>query len=83
MDAGGQGAAEGPHPAHPTRSIAPPATPGEGSNMQVSMGNGDVLDIGNVNVDTMDQEAKDDALAKMQAMMENMQALMNKLNQKK
>jgi hypothetical protein len=67
---------------NPNRSIAPPATPGDGGSMQVSMGNGDVLDIGNVDVDTMDQEAKDDALAKMQAMMENMQALMNKLNQK-
>jgi hypothetical protein len=43
------------------------------------MSNGGVLDIENVDVNSMDQEAKDDALAKMQAMMENMQALMSKL----
>lgn len=60
---------------NPTRSLAPPATPG----IHVPMSNGGVLDIENVDVNSMDQEAKDDALAKMQAMMENMQALMSKL----
>ena len=33
----------------------------------------------NVDVNSMDQEAKDDALAKMQAMMNSMQLLMTKL----
>ena len=60
---------------NPNRSLVPPATPG----IHVPMKNGGVLDIENVDVNSMDQEAKDDALAKMQAMMENMQALMNKL----
>ena len=39
-----------------------------------------MLDI--EDVDAMDTEAKEDALAKMQAMMDNMQLLMEKLQKK-
>ena len=60
---------------NPNRSLVPPTTPG----IHVPMNNGDIIDIENVDVNSMDQEAKDDALAKMQAMMNSMQLLMNKL----
>ena len=55
---------------NPNRTLAPPATPG----IHVPMTN-----FENVDVNSMDQEAKDDALAKMQAMMNSMQLLMTKL----
>ena len=52
-----------------------PSTPG----VQVPMKNGQVIDIDSIDVNSMDDEEKEDAMAKMQAMMANMQALMNKL----
>ena len=46
----------------------------------VPLSDGQVLDI--EDVDAMDTEAKEDALVKMQAMMDNMQLLMEKLQKK-
>jgi hypothetical protein len=53
-----------------------PSTPG----VHVPLSDGQVLNIDNV--DTMDTEEKEDALVKMQAMMDNMQLLMEKLQKK-
>ena len=53
-----------------------PSTPG----LYVPLSDGKMLDI--EDVDAMDTEAKEDALAKMQAMMDNMQLLMEKLQKK-
>ena len=50
-----------------------PSTPG----VHVPLSDGQVLNIDNV--DTMDTEEKEDALVKMQAMMDNMALLMEKL----
>ena len=52
-----------------------PATPG----LFVPLQNGDVVDMENTDISSMTQDVKLDALAKMQEMMENMQALMDKL----
>ena len=52
-----------------------PSTPG----VHVPLRDGQVMDIDNVDVAAMDTEAKEDALAKMQAMMDNMQLLMERL----
>ena len=52
-----------------------PSTPG----VHVPLSDGQVLDMDNVDVAAMDTEAKEDALAKMQAMMDNMALLMEKL----
>ena len=41
---------------------------------------GEALDLDNVDVGALPDEAKADALAQMQAMMENMQAMMLKLS---
>jgi hypothetical protein len=40
-----------------------------------------VIDIESVDIDSMSKENKQDALHKMQSVMENMQALMAKLSQ--
>lgn len=52
-----------------------PQTPG----IQVPLETGEIVDIDNVDVEALSQDVKQDALAKMQAMMSSMQALMNKL----
>lgn len=59
----------------PGPKIAVPATPG----LFVPLQTGDVLDMDNADIDSMSQDVKQDALAKMQEMMANMQALMDKL----
>nr|ADD95740.1 hypothetical protein [uncultured organism MedDCM-OCT-S04-C2] len=51
-----------------------PATP-----LQVPLSNGQVIDIEDTDIDSLSSDAKQDALAKMEAMMANMQALMEKL----
>lgn len=55
-------------------SIVPP-TPG----VFVPLRNGEVVDIESVDVEILSQEVKEDAISKMQAMMDNMHALMSKL----
>ena len=52
-----------------------PSTP----SVQVPLGNGDVVDIDDADIDGMTADVKQDALLKMQAMMANMQSLMDKL----
>lgn len=54
-----------------------PPTPGQG--VLVPLNTGEVVDLETVDVDTLSSDVKQDALAKMQAMMSNMQALMTKL----
>ena len=56
-----------------------PPTPG----VFVPLQTGEILDLGSVDVDTLPQTIKEDALEKMQAMMSNMQALMSKLGKPK
>lgn len=57
-------------------SIVPP-TPG----VFVPLSNGEIIDMDDVDIENMTQENKEDAMAKMQAVMANMQSLMNKLQQ--
>ena len=52
-----------------------PATPG----LFVPLQTGEIMDMGNADIAGMSQDVKLDALAKMQEMMSNMQALMEKL----
>jgi hypothetical protein len=52
-----------------------PQTPG----VFVPLKSGEIVDIENIDVTKLDQFAKDDALAQMQAMMDHMQNLMSKL----
>jgi hypothetical protein len=52
-----------------------PQTPG----VFVPLETGDVLDIESVDVETMPEDMRQDALVKMQAMMDNIQSLMQKL----
>lgn len=52
-----------------------PPTPG----VYVPLGSGEVVDIDSVDIEQMSREQKVDAISKMQAMMESMQALMSKL----
>ena len=52
-----------------------PSTP----SVQVPLGNGDVVDIDDADIAGMTADVKQDALVKMQAMMANMQSLMDKL----
>jgi hypothetical protein len=52
-----------------------PQTPG----VFVPLNNGEIVDIESVAVEELSQEAKDEALEKMQIMMENMQNIINKL----
>jgi len=54
-----------------------PPTPGQG--VLVPLNNGEVVDLESVDVSSLSSDVKQDALAKMQAMMSNMQALMTKL----
>jgi hypothetical protein len=56
-----------------------PATPG----VHVPLSSGEVVDIEEADIDSMTTDVRLDALAKMQAMMANMQTLMNKLQSKK
>ena len=52
-----------------------PPTPG----VFVPLRNGEIVDIESVDVELLSQEVKQDAISKMQAMMDNMHALMSKL----
>lgn len=58
----------------PKSSAAPPATPG----IFVPLASGDVIDVSDV--ETLPDDARQDALQKMQMMMANMQTLMQKMN---
>ena len=59
----------------PDASCIVPQTPG----VFVPLKNGEIVDIENIDVSKLDKFAKDDALAQMQAMVDNMQKLMSKL----
>tara|TARA_B110000091_G_C13507365_1_gene346961 strand:- start:62 stop:334 length:273 start_codon:yes stop_codon:yes gene_type:complete len=54
-----------------------PATPG--ANIKVPLNSGEVVDLEDADIDNLSSDVKQDALAKMEAMMANMQNLMNKL----
>eukprot|EP01035_Chromulina_nebulosa_P019280 gene19280-25138_t len=56
-------------------TLTVPATPG----VYLPLKSGDVIDIDSINIDTLTDEIKQDALSKMQDMMSNMQKLMDKL----
>ena len=59
----------------PDASCIVPQTPG----VFVPLKSGEIVDIENIDVTKLDKFAKDDALAQMQAMVDNMQKLMTKL----
>ena len=58
----------------PKPNAAPPSTPG----IFVPLSSGDVIDVSNV--ESLPEEVQQDALIKMQMMMNNMQTLMQKMN---